>query len=436
MTEFAATLSSVVTAGHGLHQRIAAQCTHSLVSALQHCHQLGVAHCCLTLDTSYVIKDAGAFTVKPGGFEDSQLYRDRGRLSRMLKLTAYTAPEVAAGQYTWTADLWSLGSVVHCLLAGRPPMPVVAGAGGLPAAALPCRAVDFMVIDPAICHVTERLLRPKQSQRLPIKHVINNPWVQQGIKLGEWAHPAWKAAANNKGAEKTGVAEDKPLETCRQCPVKPTEALPAANAIRAKAVKAQLQMQPTATAGLDAAHRIPPSEGDQGVPAEVKVTPESPCGQCLHAMGPASVKMVVYRHWPLHGGWLRATIRAYIARTGEHRAKQTRVGKRGTAGTAAGVPARRAQKASVQPALNKYKRKQAAGKGNKKPLKSAASAGGQGWWQTPQGRPQHQTPAAFCSASESPAPRQDHWEALLDATAAAGQPMAIPAAKQAAQRRC
>lgn len=145
MTEFAATLSSVVTAGHGLHQRIAAQCTHSLVSALQHCHQLGkqitvlfatgdnsllvagVAHCCLTLDTSYVIKDAGAFTVKPGGFEDSQLYRDRGRLSRMLKLTAYTAPEVAAGQYTWTADLWSLGSVVHCLLAGRPPMPVVAG---------------------------------------------------------------------------------------------------------------------------------------------------------------------------------------------------------------------------------------------------------------------------------------------------------------------
>lgn len=37
----------------------------------------------------------------------------------------------------------------------------------------------------------------------------------------------------------------------------------------------------------------------QGVPAEVQVTPDSPCGQWLHAMGPTSVKMVVYRHWPL-----------------------------------------------------------------------------------------------------------------------------------------
>ncbi|KAL3140174.1 hypothetical protein ABBQ38_004450 [Trebouxia sp. C0009 RCD-2024] len=387
MTEFAATLSSVVTAGHSLHQRIVAQCTHSLASALQHCHQL---------------------------------------------------------------------VQVACLLQ-------------------PCHALDFMVIDPAICHMIERLMRPKQSQRLPIKHVINNPWVQQGIKLGGHTLPG-KQAANSKGAEKTGVVEDKPLETCWQCPVRPTEALPAICATHAKAVKAQLQMQPTATAGLDAAHGIPPSKGDQGVPAEVQVTPDSPCGQWLHAMGPTSVKMVVYRHWPLQyparsgrsvehhnlsslaADQLRlippqAELRVLPAimplcttsAKGTHatasnvaqargRARQTRVGKRGTAGTAAGVPACRAQQAPVQLALNKCK--QATGKGNKKPAKAAASAGAKADGKRPRKRPQHQTLAAFRSASGSLPSRQHRWEALLGATAAAGHPMATPAAEQAAQGHC
>ena len=83
----------------------------------------GVAHLGLSPHTIHVTSSFGAVTVKLGGFASSQVHKGRGRLSRTLELSAYSAPEVKAQKYTWTADMWSLGVVLYCLLAGFLPIP-------------------------------------------------------------------------------------------------------------------------------------------------------------------------------------------------------------------------------------------------------------------------------------------------------------------------
>lgn len=87
----------------------------------------GIAHCAINLDNVFVTGSGTEAVVKLGGFEASQLCPAGGSLFRKIVATPYTAPEVQQGAYTLAADLWSLGSVLYCLMNGRPPVPAAAG---------------------------------------------------------------------------------------------------------------------------------------------------------------------------------------------------------------------------------------------------------------------------------------------------------------------
>ena len=73
------------------------------------------------------MKSGAGAVVKLGGFEGSQICPAGGTLFRAILATPYTAPEVQQRVYTSAADLYSLGSVLYCLMTGHPPSPACAG---------------------------------------------------------------------------------------------------------------------------------------------------------------------------------------------------------------------------------------------------------------------------------------------------------------------
>ena len=65
----------------------------------------GIVHGCLHPDNVLLKTTSGQLTVKMTGFESSQVCTDSEYVTRWIKPTMFTAPEIADRRYTMAADL-------------------------------------------------------------------------------------------------------------------------------------------------------------------------------------------------------------------------------------------------------------------------------------------------------------------------------------------
>eukprot|EP01062_Namystynia_karyoxenos_P082294 TRINITY_DN9244_c0_g1_i1.p1 TRINITY_DN9244_c0_g1~~TRINITY_DN9244_c0_g1_i1.p1 ORF type:complete len:371 (+),score=115.78 TRINITY_DN9244_c0_g1_i1:103-1113(+) len=99
-----------------------------LMSAVDYCHQRGIAHRDLKCENLLLTK-AGTLKVSDFGLSTLQRTRDTGEVSASLMLDSvvgsphYLAPEVLAGEgYSgFCADVWACGVILYMMLSGRMP---------------------------------------------------------------------------------------------------------------------------------------------------------------------------------------------------------------------------------------------------------------------------------------------------------------------------
>ena len=102
---------------------IAAKIVKQIISAIKHLHDHGICHRDLKLENIMLenrnIRDP---MVKVIDFGLAQYFHsDTDMMCTKTGTPYYMAPEVIEGKYDESCDMWSIGVITYCLLAGYPP---------------------------------------------------------------------------------------------------------------------------------------------------------------------------------------------------------------------------------------------------------------------------------------------------------------------------
>jgi len=166
----------------GLREPEARKFTRQIMSALDHCHGLGVVHRDLKLENLLLDSDGN---VKIADFGFSNIKPNNMMCSTFVGSEAYTAPEIHAfEEYSGpAADIWSLGVIIVTILTGCHPFQD------------PNDAVKFHKIETAEVEIPESvsteakdlirtILKRKPSERPTIAQLWKHPWVSDNGKEG------------------------------------------------------------------------------------------------------------------------------------------------------------------------------------------------------------------------------------------------------------
>eukprot|EP00892_Ulva_mutabilis_P000128 jgi/Ulvmu1/10115/UM006_0066.1 len=119
--EGGALLDSIVECRH-YTERKAAAVFRAMVETTHHCHELGVMHRDLKPENFLLTsRDSDIADVKAIDFGVSTFCKPNQHLEERVGSAYYIAPEVLRKDYTFRADLWSLGVILYILLSGLPP---------------------------------------------------------------------------------------------------------------------------------------------------------------------------------------------------------------------------------------------------------------------------------------------------------------------------
>jgi calcium-dependent protein kinase len=100
----------------GYTERDAAQIISKCLTALQHCHSLGITHRDIKPENIMYGKDKEVRLVDFGLSKES-----RDKMNTYAGTPYFMAPEVISENYGHKCDIWSLGCVLYMLVAGRLP---------------------------------------------------------------------------------------------------------------------------------------------------------------------------------------------------------------------------------------------------------------------------------------------------------------------------
>ncbi|OIW13794.1 hypothetical protein TanjilG_31683 [Lupinus angustifolius] len=90
-----------------------------LISAINHCHRLGVAHRDLKPDN--ILFDSMGI-LKLGDFGSAEWFSEEKMMSGIVGTPYYVAPEILMGrEYDEKVDVWSCGVILYMMLVGIPP---------------------------------------------------------------------------------------------------------------------------------------------------------------------------------------------------------------------------------------------------------------------------------------------------------------------------
>lgn len=104
-------------------EEVAARVFKSILQALNYCHSLNIVHRDLKPENFLFVSDDPNADLKIIDFGLSKIM-DGGRLQRMKTRAGtpyYISPEVLAGNYDISCDMWSAGCMLYILLCGYPP---------------------------------------------------------------------------------------------------------------------------------------------------------------------------------------------------------------------------------------------------------------------------------------------------------------------------
>eukprot|EP01025_Chloroclados_australasicus_P027070 TRINITY_DN2687_c0_g1_i3.p1 TRINITY_DN2687_c0_g1~~TRINITY_DN2687_c0_g1_i3.p1 ORF type:complete len:486 (-),score=84.59 TRINITY_DN2687_c0_g1_i3:272-1729(-) len=173
---------SIVESG-SYSERKAAGVFRKMVDMLHHCHELGVMHRDLKPENFLLTsRNADKAEIKATDFGLSIFFKPGERFNELVGSPYYVAPEVLKKNYSYQADLWSLGVILYILLSGLPPFwgdneeqifkMVLKG------------NVDFATdpwpkISPAAKDLVKRLLTMDATKRATCSDILQHPWLKQ-----------------------------------------------------------------------------------------------------------------------------------------------------------------------------------------------------------------------------------------------------------------
>lgn len=164
-------------------ERKAAGCFRKMVDMLHHCHELGVMHRDLKPENFLLTnRNSDSTEIKATDFGLSIFFKPRERFNELVGSPYYVAPEVLKKNYSFEADIWSLGVILYILLSGLPPFwgdneeqifkMVLKG------------HVDFATepwpkISSAAKDLVKRLLTMDATKRPTCSEILQHPWLKQ-----------------------------------------------------------------------------------------------------------------------------------------------------------------------------------------------------------------------------------------------------------------
>eukprot|EP00803_Ostreobium_quekettii_P001566 evm.model.scf_1195.4 EVM.evm.TU.scf_1195.4 scf_1195:38509-47423(+) len=112
---------SIVSRGH-YRERDAANIIRTILSAVGHCHAMGVAHRDLKPENFLLSEEGPGAQLKITDFGLSVFFKDGETFTDLVGSAFYVAPEVLHRMgYCQQADIWSCGVILYILLSGFPP---------------------------------------------------------------------------------------------------------------------------------------------------------------------------------------------------------------------------------------------------------------------------------------------------------------------------
>lgn len=144
--------------------------------AVSHCHEMGIIHCDLKPENLMV----GEGTVKVIDF-GLAMSAGSGKCRGIAGTPYYIAPEIVKeGLYTTSADIWSLGIIMHTMLTGYVPV------GGKDNDEILQKIKEYegpvfdsnkwKRISPEAKDLLEKMLNPKHASRITAVEALNHPW--------------------------------------------------------------------------------------------------------------------------------------------------------------------------------------------------------------------------------------------------------------------
>lgn len=170
--------------GH-ITEPVAADIIGQVASALNYAHGMGIAHRDLKPENVCLAsQDPSDNTVKVIDWGLGFFFGGALRMKSRVGSLAYAAPEVLqaeeATSYTETCDLWSLGAMAYVMLCGRPPFwgGIAKQLNKMMAESYPMHAAPWDTISADAKDFIKCLLKRDPGARLPIKSVVDHPWLR------------------------------------------------------------------------------------------------------------------------------------------------------------------------------------------------------------------------------------------------------------------
>ncbi|KAL5744508.1 hypothetical protein ACOSQ2_027624 [Xanthoceras sorbifolium] len=159
-----------------------------LMQVVLYCHEIGVVHRDLKPENILLATKASSSPIKLADFGLATYIKPGQRLHGTVGSPFYIAPEVLAGGYNQSADVWSAGVILYILLSGMPPFWGNTKSRIFDAV----READLRFPSSPWDHISESaknlvrgMLSTDPSQRLTAQQVLDHSWMTDGIQYSK-----------------------------------------------------------------------------------------------------------------------------------------------------------------------------------------------------------------------------------------------------------
>ncbi|CAL0321037.1 unnamed protein product [Lupinus luteus] len=175
------TLFDKIVKTNTLPEPQAASIMVQLLSAVSHCHRLGVAH--RDIKPENILFDSRE-NVKVADFGSAEWFGEGRKMSGIVGTPYYVAPEVLLGsEYDEKVDVWSCGVVLYIMLVGVPPFygddaaqifeAVVRGNLRFPSRL-------FRTVSSSAKDLLRKMICRDASRRFSAEQALRHPWIMSG----------------------------------------------------------------------------------------------------------------------------------------------------------------------------------------------------------------------------------------------------------------
>ncbi|KAL6968837.1 calcium,calmodulin-dependent protein kinase [Sarracenia purpurea var. burkii] len=161
----------------------AASVFQQLMSAIAHCHRVGVAHRDIKPDN--ILFDRRN-KLKLADFGSAELFgcSERQTMRGVVGTPYYVAPEILSGrEYSEKVDVWSAGVILYIMLAGVPPFYGESAAETFEAVMrgnLRFPTKIFRSVSPEAKDLLRKMICKDVFRRLSAEQVLRHPWIING----------------------------------------------------------------------------------------------------------------------------------------------------------------------------------------------------------------------------------------------------------------